>query len=171
MYPFPVPMKVWSQKIQEPFFFETFLGGLRYFIVTPHWMWTNVRRPLRFSSLLLLSEGTPRVPRQGIKSRTIKMAGRRANHWATPPHHPLSYASPLIELRLTTTLSYASPGILLSILSLIILLYNFHRFLGITNESEIPATISPLRIDQRNFSPCNNSVPARKPSQLAGREG
>ena len=49
-------------------------------------MCTNVRRPLRFSSSLLLSEGTSRVPRPVIEPRTYRMAGRRANHWATP--HP-----------------------------------------------------------------------------------
>jgi len=63
-------------------------------------MCTYQQRPLRFFSSLLLSEGTPRVPRAGIEPRIYQLAGRRANHWATP-HPQLNYASP--------PLSYASP--------------------------------------------------------------
>jgi len=62
------------------FFLTLFLGDFHYFIVTPHWMCTNVRRSLRFSSSLLLSEGTPRVPKPGIEPRTYRLAGRLANH-------------------------------------------------------------------------------------------
>jgi len=69
-------------KENNNFFFQgLFLEDLQYFIVTPHWMCTNIRRPLCFPSSLLLSEGTPRVPRPGIiEPRTYRMAGRRANH-------------------------------------------------------------------------------------------
>jgi len=69
-------------------------------------MCTNVRRPFRFSSSLLLSQGTPRVPRLGIQPMTYWMAGRRTNHWATP-HPILSYASPQIELRLTPCIEFS----------------------------------------------------------------
>jgi len=81
-------------------FLWLFFGDLQYFIVKPHWMCTNVHRLLRFSSSLLLSEGTPTVPRLGIEPRIYQMAGRHANLWATP-HPILSYASPQIELHLT----------------------------------------------------------------------
>jgi len=58
-------------------FYRYFLrGDLQYFLVTPHWMCTNVWRPLRFSSSLLLSEGTPRVPRPGIEPRTYRIKPR-----------------------------------------------------------------------------------------------
>jgi len=78
--------------IKMSFFLSLVLGYLQYLIVKPHWMCTNIRRLLLFSSLLLLSEETPRVP------RTYQMAGRLANHWATP--HP-------IELYLTEiTINY-----------------------------------------------------------------
>jgi len=50
---------------QFPYFFRyNFLGDLQYFIMTPHWMCTNVRRPLRFSSSLLRRKGTPRQDAQ-----------------------------------------------------------------------------------------------------------
>jgi len=74
----------WPSEGLECFYFRLFLEDLQYFIVTPHWMCTYVRRPLCFSSSLLLSEGTLRVPKPGIKPRTYQMAGRRTNHWATP---------------------------------------------------------------------------------------
>ena len=51
---FVVTLQPWTRKYC--------LGELQYFIVTPHWMWTDVRRPLCFSSSLLFKEGTTRVP-------------------------------------------------------------------------------------------------------------
>ena len=64
-------------------------GFVTVFYCTSQWMCSNVRKLLRLSSSLLISEGTPRVPRPGTELRTYRMAGRRANHWATPvPNFP-----------------------------------------------------------------------------------
>jgi len=52
------------------FFLGIFWGDLLYFVVTLHWMCTNLRRPVRFSSLLLLSEGIPRAPGPEIEPQT-----------------------------------------------------------------------------------------------------
>jgi len=82
------------------FYLRLFLGDLHYFIVTSHWMCTNVQRPLRSSSSLLLSKGTPRVPRPEIEPRTYRMAGRCANQWATP-HPSIELCLTPIELHLT----------------------------------------------------------------------
>jgi len=81
-------------------FFEIFLfGGFTVFIVTPLLL-TNVRWP---SPYFLIAIGSAKGP-LGAGPRfgpwTYRLAGRRANHWATP-HPALSNASPLTEQHLT----------------------------------------------------------------------
>ena len=51
-------------------------GGISLFIVAPHWLFTNIRWPLCFSSSLLLSEETPSVPGRELNpGPTIWQAG------------------------------------------------------------------------------------------------
>jgi len=70
------------------FFTDIFGGDLQYFLVTPHWMCTNIRGPLCFSSSLLLSEGTPTVPwPETNPGPTNWQAGVLTIELCLTPHH------------------------------------------------------------------------------------
>jgi len=50
-------------------FLRLFLGDLQYFIVTPHWLCINLRRPIRLPHRFCSAKGPPGCPGRGSNPR------------------------------------------------------------------------------------------------------
>ena len=80
------------------FFWRLFLGDLQYFFVTPHWMCTNLRRPLRFPHRFCSAKGPPGCPGRGSNPGPTEW---QAGALTIELHlTPLSYTSPQLSYTL-----------------------------------------------------------------------
>ena len=125
------------------FYKRLFLGDLLYFIVTPHWMCTNVQRPLLFPHRFCSAKGPPGCP------------GRELN----PGLNKWQADALTIELRLTPLcnalpqVSYASPLIIYSTVQCQTFQHRQFFFKGTPNKQNVNCSVNRLN-RRRGCCPC-----------------